>query len=92
MELSLQHSVGIGRLPDLESRPAVRAAVQRAGAAPVADRLRSPDALLGSQYGDRTELSGGQWQRIGFTRTLMRARPMLLTLDEPAATLDAEAE
>ncbi|GLK99207.1 ABC transporter ATP-binding protein [Dactylosporangium matsuzakiense] len=92
VELSLQHSVGIGHLPEVESREAVLGAVGRAGAGPLADRIGGPDALLGRAYGDGPDLSGGQWQRIGFARTLMRRRPLLLALDEPASALDAMAE
>ncbi|MFJ6200062.1 ABC transporter ATP-binding protein [Micromonospora sp. NPDC092111] len=92
VELSVQDSVGIGHLPDVESREAVRTAVDRADASGIVDRVGGPEALLGTAYGDGQDLSGGQWQRIGLARTLMRTRPMLLALDEPAAALDAEAE
>jgi ATP-binding cassette, subfamily B, bacterial len=91
VELSLQHSVGIGRLPDVDSTPAVLAAADRAGAAALVDQLGT-DTVLGTGYADGRELSGGQWQSIGFARTLMRTDPILLTLDEPAAALDALAE
>jgi len=38
-------------------------------------------------------LSGGEWQRVALSRTLMRARTCdLLVLDEPSAALDARAQ
>jgi len=87
----LQHSVGIGRLASLDDADAVTAAAARAGATSTVDRV-GLDGVLGLGYADGEDLSGGQWQSVGFARTLMRTDPLLLTLDEPAAALDALAE
>ena len=38
------------------------------------------------------ELSGGKGQKVALGRSMMRARPLLLLLDEPTAALDAQAE
>lgn len=39
------------------------------------------------------KLSGGQWQRLALSRTMMRARKAdLLVFDEPSASLDPKAE
>jgi ATP-binding cassette, subfamily B, bacterial len=52
------------------------------------------DTVLSSQYGDGTDLSGGQWQRIALARALfaVQAGAKILILDEPAAALDVRAE
>jgi ATP-binding cassette subfamily B protein len=93
IELTLRESAGTGDLPRLGDGAAVRAALHRAGAGRVAAAVPGGLAgLLGRGYGDGAELSGGQWQSVGLARTLMRAGPLLLILDEPAAALDAAAE
>ncbi|PGH51981.1 ABC transporter ATP-binding protein [Streptomyces sp. Ru87] len=92
-ELPAGRAVGVGDLPALDDGAAVTAALGRAGAADVLDRL--PDGLatpLGKSYTDGAELSGGQWQKLALGRAMMREEPLLLVLDEPTSALDAEAE
>jgi len=38
------------------------------------------------------DVSFGQWQKIALARGFMRDEPLLVTLDEPTAALDAETE
>ncbi|MDX6398460.1 MAG: ATP-binding cassette, subfamily bacterial [Gaiellaceae bacterium] len=92
-ELVAQESIGVGDLPLVADRDAVAAAVERAAAADVVERL--PDGLetqLGKTHTDGAELSGGQWQKVALARAMMRERPLLLILDEPTSALDAHAE
>ncbi len=47
--------------------------------------------MLGKQFSKGVEPSVGQWQKIALARTFYRD-PKLLILDEPTASIDAEAE
>jgi len=92
-ELLARQTIGLGDLPHLDDEPAVRAALDRAHAGDVIDRLDNGLATqLGRSYTDGAELSGGQWQKLALGRAMMRQSPLLLILDEPTAALDAEAE
>jgi ATP-binding cassette subfamily B protein len=92
-EFQARHSVGLGDLPRLDDAPAVAAAVGRAGAGDVVDRLEDGlDTQLGSTWPGGAEISFGQWQKLALARGFMRDQPLLLVLDEPTAALDAETE
>ncbi|MBX7194850.1 MAG: ABC transporter ATP-binding protein/permease [Sandaracinaceae bacterium] len=47
---------------------------------------------LGKWFEDGRELSLGQWQKIALSRAFMRKDADILVLDEPTASMDAEAE
>ena len=49
------------------------------------------DTLVGAGFGGRTDLSGGQWQRLALAR-LIYQDALVLILDEPVASLDPEGE
>ncbi len=92
-EFRALHSVGIGDVPRLDDEPAVAAAVGRAGADDVVERLASGlETQLGASWPGGAEVSFGQWQKLALARGFMRDRPLLLVLDEPTAALDAETE
>jgi ATP-binding cassette, subfamily B, bacterial len=92
-ELLARQSVGLGDVPRIEDRPAVSAAVERAGAEDVVARLREGlETQLGPTWPGGAEVSFGQWQKIALARGFMRDGPLVLMLDEPTAALDAETE
>jgi ATP-binding cassette subfamily B protein len=92
-ELRTRQSVGLGDVPRMEHEPAVVAAVERAGADDVVDRLAGGlDAQLGPTWPEGVEVSFGQWQKLALARGFMREDPLVLVLDEPTAALDAETE
>jgi ABC-type multidrug transport system fused ATPase/permease subunit len=86
-------SVGVADLPQLSSEPLALAALDRAGAAGLAEQL--PDGLstfIGGPYTGGQNLSGGQWQKLALGRAMRAPDPLLVVLDEPTASLDAHAE
>jgi ATP-binding cassette subfamily B protein len=92
-EFMAQHSVGLGDEPRMELQPAVVAAVGRAGATDVLERLPAGlETQLGPTWPNGVDLSFGQWQKLALARGFMRDQPLLLVLDEPTAALDAETE
>ena len=92
-EFRARQTVGVGDVPRLDDEPAVVAAVDRAGADDVVDRLPAGlETQLGPTWPEGVEVSFGQWQKLALARGFMRERPLLLVLDEPTAALDAETE
>ena len=92
-EFTARHTVGLGDLTRLDDDRAIAAAIDRAGAADVIDRLPSGlGTQLGPAWPGGVDLSFGQWQKLALARGFMRADPLLIILDEPTAALDAETE
>ena len=78
---------------DSTTKPAVVAAVDRAGADDVIEHLNAGlETQLGPTWPSGVEVSFGQWQKLALARGFMRDHPLLLVLDEPTAALDAETE
>ena len=92
-EFRARHTVGLGDVRHMDHVPAVEAAVERAGAGDVVERLSAGlETQLGPTWPEGAELSFGQWQKLALARGFMRDQPLLLILDEPTAALDAETE
>ena len=85
-ELPLRDNVAPAGAPDA----AVRAALDSAGAASLADL----DTVLARGYAGGTDLSGEQWQRVALARALcaVRTGAGVVLLDEPTAQLDVRGE
>lgn len=92
-ELLVQETVGVGHLPDIENNEAVLTAIEAANATDVLHSLPNGLAMqLGKSWPGGTDLSGGQWQKLGLARAMMRKNPLLLLLDEPTSAIDAQTE
>ena len=86
-------NIGLGLRERLDDRARIEAAARRAGIATAIEALpRGYDTSLGSWFDAGQELSAGQWQKLAVARAFMREEAELLVLDEPTASIDAEAE
>lgn len=93
LELLAGQTVGVGDLPRMDDEPSVARALDRAQAQGVMAGLPAgPATPLGRSFEGGRELSGGQWQKLALGRSMMRDTPLLLLLDEPTASLDAQSE
>ena len=90
--LSVRDNIGFGNLAQRENFDRIQQAASDGGATETISQLDAGyDTMLGKIFSGGTELSGGQWQKIGLARAFMTSAPILI-LDEPTAALDAIAE
>jgi ATP-binding cassette subfamily B protein len=95
LEASASDNVAVGAVERLDDHAGVREALFEAGALRFVERL--PEGLettLSAGRGGGSDLSGGEWQRLGVARALfaMRAGARFLVLDEPTSNLDTSSE
>lgn len=92
---TIGENVAVGAVEHLGDRPAIERVLAEAGAHRFAERLPDGiDSLLATRYADGTDLSGGQWQRLGIARALfaLDQGARVLLLDEPTSNLDTSSE
>jgi len=74
---------------DLEK---MKTAAKQAGADLFIDKFdKGYEQMLGREFDDGEEISGGQWQKLAIARAFYEQAPLLI-LDEPTSAIDAEAE
>jgi len=91
-QFTVRENIGFGQVDALDDFARIRDAADRGGARSVIDGLpQGFETMLGRRWEKGKELSGGEWQKIALARAFMR-KAEVLVLDEPTASLDAEAE
>ncbi len=94
-DLTVQHNIGLGNVVQIENSAVVQQAAVKAG---IHERIaalpQGYQSFLGRWLANErpgVELSGGEWQKIALARMFMREADLLI-MDEPTASLDAQAE
>lgn len=92
-QLTVGENIGAGDEQSYEDRDRWEDAANKGLAKPVIDALPDRyDTRLGRWFKGGRELSLGQWQKVALARSFMREEADVLVLDEPTASMDAEAE
>ena len=92
-QLTVGENIGAGDDRAYDDRGRWSDAAEQGLAAPVIEALPARyDTQLGKWFKDGRELSLGQWQKVALSRAFMRRDADILVLDEPTASMDAEAE
>lgn len=90
--ITVRENIGVGDIESLEQEDKIKAAARKGKADAFIEQFpKGYDTLLGRDFKDGVDLSGGQWQRIAISRAFMGDKPILL-LDEPTSQLDPMAE
>jgi ATP-binding cassette, subfamily B, bacterial len=92
-QLTVGENIGAGDDRAYDDRERWADAAERGLAKPVIETLPVKyDTQLGRWFKNGRELSLGQWQKVALARSFMRKDADVLVLDEPTASMDAEAE
>ena len=90
--LTVRQNISLGDLLRDPTDEWIRVVSEKAGISDFIGQLpKGYDTLLGKQFVEGVDLSGGQWQRIAIARALAR-EASLIVLDEPTSALDPMAE
>lgn len=88
-EMTVRENIGVGNLDQIKNDDKLNESIEMTGFNKVLNQ--GLDTQLGNWFDDGTQLSGGEWQKIAISRTLLKNSKFLI-LDEPTAALDPISE
>ncbi len=92
-QFKVGENIGVGDVSAFEDEVRWKDAATKGLSAPfIEDLPLGYQTQLGRWFQDGRELSLGQWQKVALSRAFMRRKADILVLDEPTASMDAEAE
>jgi ABC-type multidrug transport system fused ATPase/permease subunit len=92
-QFTVGENIGVGDVDALDDEARWRQAAELGMADGFIEQLpQGYDTQLGRWFAGGRELSLGQWQKLALSRAFMRSSADILVLDEPTASMDAEAE
>lgn len=91
-DLTVAENIAVGNIDLLDSSEEIIKVAKNSGFHRVVEKLPDGyDTMLGKEYEEGTNLSGGEWQHLAVTRAFA-SEAQVLVLDEPTAALDALRE
>lgn len=91
-EMLARENIGFGYIEEIQNIERIKLAARESGADVMIEEFSDQyETVLGRMFAKGHQLSGGQWQKMALARAFMRRAPVVV-LDEPTASLDAEAE
>lgn len=89
---TVKDNIGFGNIDKVKNMDLIKSAAEKSGASEFIKKLPSKyDTKLEKSWTGGTDLSLGQWQKLAISRAFMNDSSIIV-LDEPTASLDAEAE
>ena len=91
-QMTTSENIAVGNIKEKDNNELIQNSAKKSFAHIIIEKFPNKyNQMLGKQFKDGIELSGGQWQKIALARAYM-GNSQLLILDEPTAALDAKAE